>query len=89
MEENRLRVSEYLHETMIKELRNHLGMVLENKEKVTILIDNLDKGWNDSAELESMSQLLSGLLNVVHKVTDEFHKSSYKHVKVNLSLIVF
>ncbi|WP_368774897.1 hypothetical protein [Bacillus aerius] len=89
MEESRLRVSEYLHETMIKELRNYLGLVLEGKEKVTLLIDNLDKGWNDSTELENMSQLLSGLLNVVHKITDEFHKNSYKHLKVNLSLIVF
>uniref|UniRef100_UPI002ABDB9B1 P-loop ATPase, Sll1717 family n=1 Tax=Priestia megaterium TaxID=1404 RepID=UPI002ABDB9B1 len=89
MEEQRLKVSEYLHDTVIKQLRDHLGNILENKEKVTILIDNLDKNWNDNAEIEKLSHLLFGLLNVAHKITDEFHKSSYKHLKVNLSLIVF
>ena len=89
MEEQRLKVSEYLHDTMIKQLRDHLGSILQNKEKVTLLIDNLDKGWNDNAEIEKLSYLLFGLLNVTHQITEEFHKSSYKHVKVNLSLIVF
>lgn len=89
MEEQRLKVSEFLHDTMIKQLRDHLGNVLQNKEKVTILIDNLDKNWSDNAQIEKLSDLLFGLLNVTHKITEEFHKSSYKHVKVNLSLIVF
>lgn len=89
LEEQRLKVSEFLHETMIKRLREHLGNVLNNREKVSILIDNLDKSWNDNADLEKLSGLLFGLLNVVHKITDEFQKNSYKHIKVNLSLIVF
>lgn len=89
IEEQRLKVSEFLHDTMIKHLRDHLGKVLHKKEKVSILIDNLDKSWNDTADLEKLSGLLFGLLNVVHSITDEFQKSSYKHVKVNLSLIVF
>lgn len=89
LEEQRLKVSEYLHGTLIKELRNHLGGVLSDKEKITILIDNLDKGWNDHAEIEKLSIMLFGLLNVTHKITDEFHKKSYKHQKINLSLIVF
>ncbi|MEB2281100.1 hypothetical protein LAV73_14020 [Lysinibacillus xylanilyticus] len=89
IEEQRLKVSEFLHETMIKHLRDHLGKVLHKREKVSILIDNLDKGWNDNADLEKLSDLLFGLLNEVHKITDEFHKNSYRSVKVNLSLIIF
>lgn len=89
MEQQRLKVSEYLHTNMIHHLRKHLGDVLHKKENVKILIDNLDKGWNDNADLSSLSDLLFGLLNVVHRITDEFQRNSYKHVKVNLSLIVF
>lgn len=89
LEEQRLKVSEHLHETMIKELRNHLGEILHNKEKVTILIDNLDKSWHDNAELEILSEFLFGLLNVTHKITEEFQKKSYKHQKINISLVVF
>jgi Cdc6-like AAA superfamily ATPase len=89
IEEQRLKVSEFLHDTMIKNLREHLGKVLHKREKVSILIDNLDKSWSDNAELEKLSELLFGLLNVVHKITYEFQKSNYKQVNVNLSLIVF
>ncbi|EOO70281.1 hypothetical protein IIC_04723 [Bacillus cereus VD021] len=89
MEQKRLKVSEYLHDTMLRQLRDHLGTLLHKKEKVGILIDNLDKGWNDNADLEHLSKLLFGLLNVIHKITEEFHRSTYKHVSVNLSLIVF
>ena len=89
LEEQRLKVSEYLHGTTIKELRNYLGEILQTKEKVTILIDNLDKSWHDNAELEKLSEFLFGLLNVTHKITEEFQKKSYKHQKINISLIVF
>ncbi len=89
MEQQRLKVSEFLHDTMIKHLRDHLGNVLHKKEKVSILIDNLDKSWNDNADLERLSDLLFGLLNVVHKITEEFQRKTYKHVNVNLSLIIF
>lgn len=89
IEEQRLKVSEFLHDTMIKHLRTHLGQVLHKREKVSILIDNLDRSWSDNTDLKKLSELLFGLLNVIHKITDEFQKNSYKHVRVNLSLIVF
>lgn len=88
-EQQRYKVSEYLHDNVIKSLRNLLGKVLQKREKVNILIDNLDKSWNDNSDLKKLSELLFGLLNVVHKITDEFQRNSYKHLKVNLSLIVF
>ncbi|MCM3715869.1 nucleotide-binding protein [Alkalihalobacillus oceani] len=89
IEEQRFKVSEFLHEKMISKLRDHLGNVLYKREKVTLLIDNLDRSWNDNANLEKLSDLLFGLLNVVQKITEEFQRKSYKHLKVNLSLIVF
>lgn len=89
LEAQRFKVSEYLHSKMISALRDLIGKVLNRKEKVTILIDNLDKTWNDNEDLARLSDLLFGLLNVTQKITEEFQRKSYKHVHVNLSLIVF
>ncbi|WP_240420307.1 P-loop ATPase, Sll1717 family [Paenibacillus periandrae] len=89
IEQQRLKVSEYLHSNMIHHLRGYLGKVLAKREDVKILIDNLDKGWNDNADLGNLSDLLFGLLNVVHRITDDFQHNSYKYTKVNLSLVVF
>ncbi|MGG0667432.1 hypothetical protein ABE073_02780 [Lederbergia citrisecunda] len=89
IEDQRLKVSEFLHDAMINQLRVYLGHVLYKNEKVTILIDNLDKSWSDNAELKQLSKLLFGLLNIVNKIKDEFNKQNYKQEKVNLSLIVF
>lgn len=87
--DQRLKVSEYLHENIISKLRSYLGKVLNKKEKVTILIDNLDKSWGDNSNWSELSELLFGLLNVTQKITDEFRRKSYKDLNVNLSLIVF
>lgn len=87
--DQRLKVSEYLHGSIISKLRNQLGKVLNRKEKVTILIDNLDRSWGENSNWSELSELLFGLLNVTQKITDEFSRKSYKDLNVNLSLIVF
>ncbi|OAX46139.1 P-loop ATPase, Sll1717 family [Paenibacillus sp. AD87] len=89
VEQQRTKISEYLHKNMLGNLRLHLGGVLRKKENVKILIDNLDKGWNDSADLSSLGDLLFGLLSVVHKITGEFQRNDYRHEGVNLTLVVF
>jgi len=89
LEDKRIKISEILHETVISNLRFHLGKILNKKEKVIVLIDNLDKTWSDNEDLEQLSLLLFGLLNVTHKISDDFKKQNYKHNSVNLALIVF
>ncbi len=85
----RARISELLHDAVITKLRSILGVVLEKKRKVTILIDNLDKAWNVQKELTTLSQLLLGLLGVSTRVLSDFQKSSHSRRPVNLSLIIF
>jgi len=53
---------------------------------VKILIDNLDKGWNDNADLGSISDLLFGLLNVIHRIAEEFQRQCYATSPNNLSI---
>ncbi|MBC1896410.1 hypothetical protein HCA68_01885 [Listeria booriae] len=89
IEEYRLKVSEMLHSQMLSSLRQYLGNALGDKNKVTILVDNLDKNWDERSDLEYLSKLIFGLLSVTQKVTEEFRKKDYKNLKVNMSLIVF
>jgi len=85
----RIKISELLHEEIIAKIRTVLGMVLEKKSKVIILVDNLDKAWNAQKELTSLSQLLLGLLAVSPRISLDFQRASHGRRSVNLSLIIF
>ena len=50
--EQRARVSEILHTSLLAELRTALGKVLERKQRVVILVDNLDKAWTRRDRLD-------------------------------------
>lgn len=89
IESHRVKVSEILHDRIIAQLRKKLGDVLGGKNKVSILMDNLDASWNNRSDLPQLCDLLFGLLNVLKKITDDFNKGDYRHKKVNLSLIAF
>jgi len=88
VESQRIKISEILHDQIINQLRTLLGDVLHSKNKVSILIDNLDAAWNKT-DLQELSELLLGLLGISKRITDEFRGSNYQNKSVNLSLIVF
>lgn len=87
--EQRLKVSEYLHTGLIRELRGVLGAALSNRKKVAILIDNLDEPWAPGPEVDYLADLLSGLFKVARDIVAEFHHSDYWRRPVNASLVVF
>lgn len=89
-EEHRKKVSEILHSKIISKLRILLSNVLTKKNKVCILIDNIDKAWTKRSDLSNLCDLIFGLLSVSKRITDEFNKGDDKYKKkVNLSLIIF
>jgi len=88
-ENQRLRISELLHNNVITKLRSYLGRVLGKKRKVVILVDNLDKAWNQREDLPMLCQLLFGLFEVSRRITADFEKSDHWRKAVNLSLIIF
>jgi hypothetical protein len=51
-------ISESLHAGRIGELRRMLGQSLQAWDRVAVLIDNLDKGWDRSADIDELSHLL-------------------------------
>jgi hypothetical protein len=87
--EQRARVSEILHNNLLEDLRIFLGRILENKKKVCVLVDNLDKAWMHRDDINLLTDFLFGLLSVSGAISDEFQKSGYQRRKVNLNLIVF
>lgn len=87
--DKRIKISELLHGSIISTLRMFLGRVLAKKGRTVILVDNLDKAWQPSSEIELLSQLLFGLLRVSQNIVHDFEKSDERIKSVKLSLIVF
>lgn len=84
----RIGISETLHSGVIKDLRDSLRPILERRERVTILIDNLDKAWDKSSDLDSLSRIFLGLLGATQRVSDDFLPKG-KHAGVSLQFVIF
>jgi hypothetical protein len=89
LEKQEAKVSEILHTAILSHLRELLGVVLEGKEKVFVLIDNLDKSWIRGSDIRLLSDFLFALLSVSRIVTEEYNKARSRRKPVRLSLIVF
>jgi len=89
IEQQRVRISERLHSEMIGKLRVLLGKVLATKSKVVILVDNLDKAWTKSADLELLSEFLYSLLGVSARIAQEFSKDASRLNPINLYFTLF
>ena len=75
--QQRAHISEGLHDTLLRELRRHLGEVFSSYKKLSILIDNLDGPWAPGAHVQQLSELIKGLLNVVQDIPRDFRRSTY------------
>ena len=87
--QKRLRISEALHDGLIKKLRRHLGQVLSGRNRVAVLIDNLDKAWSKSSEIEHLALFLLGLLQSIERIADDFGKDDHWRSPVTVTLAVF
>ena len=88
-DEQRAKVSEALHSRFLSRLREQLGVALQTKDRVVILVDNLDKTWGSRDDVSYLAEMLFGLLGIVRRVGDEFQASDSRRKRVNLSLVVF
>jgi Cdc6-like AAA superfamily ATPase len=87
--DQRARVSEVLHDKLLSDLRVLLGKVLNEKHKVFVLIDNLDKAWSEEHDLGALSDFLFGLLSAGQTISADFQKDRERWPGVNLSLVIF
>ncbi len=88
-DEQRVRISELLHSSILGKLRRLLGDALGNREKVVVLIDNLEEPWDLGDSVVPMSKLLLGLFKVVGDICEDFSTARPGQQSVNLALILF
>lgn len=82
-------ISEALHEGTLKRLRVLLGNTLEKKQRVAILVDNLDKAWTKQADVAHLSDFLLGLLTVGEQLRNDFRRNDSRRKPVNVTLAIF
>ena len=86
--EQRLKISENLHNSMINHLRRHLGTVLANKKNLALLIDGLDEPWGPGEHAGHLAELIAGLLGVSRFIPDDFKRSDDKVRPVDTTITV-
>jgi len=89
IEASRVAISEALHEGVLRDLRGLLGRILSTRQRVAVLVDNLDKGWDKRGDLPLLADLLLGLLSAARRVPADFAKRDAWRQSVNLTLTVF
>ena len=85
----RRRISELLHTSQLRHLRQLLGDILTNSRRVHILIDNLDAQWGPGADVDTLAPLLWGLLQVSEDIVSDFGIADHRRKPVTLYLTVF
>lgn len=73
----------------LRELRSLIASALSDRDRVAVLVDNLDKAWEKGSDLDFLAQLLLGLLTSVGRVVNEFHRENSAKSRVNVTLTVF
>ena len=88
-EDSSMPISEALHSGILKQLREELGKFLSNRQRIAILVDNLDKAWEQRNDIETLSEILLGLLEVAKQLPVDLQKQDSRRRRIPLSLAVF
>ncbi len=90
LENHRNSISERLHGDMLPKLKNVIGNLISTRtSRVIVLIDNLDKAWDQTQDLSLVSELLFGLLSVSGRIATDFDRDPTFRGAINFSLILF
>ncbi len=82
-------VSEALHSGILKQLRIELGNFFSRDQRVAVLVDNLDQAWERHNDIEALSEILWGLLEVAKQLPSDLQKQDSRRQGIQLSLAVF
>lgn len=83
------KISEKLHDGIIVEMLTRLAKVLRKKNKVILLIDNLDKSWKRNEKLTILSKYILGILGVSGRVIRDLNYFLDDKAKVSFHLTLF
>lgn len=82
-------LNQRLNTASLPELREHIAAAVADRQRVSILIDNLDKAWERGADYERLARLIFGLLTAVGRVGADFAREANNRTTVDVSLAVF
>ena len=82
---SRLTISETLHKGIIKEVRKLLKPLLEGRQRIALLIDNLDLAWDRHADVPALAAVVLGLLSAAQAMSAELRHEG----GVEVTLAVF
>lgn len=85
-----VKVSEVLHYQLLARLRDLLKAGTSEKQRVAIIVDNLDKNWHANADIDVLVEFLRGLIEVAERLQDELQTKPYgvKEPKYTLSIFL-
>ncbi len=86
--QQKAKISEVLHTTLIRELRRYIGLVLGSARNLVVVIDNLDKPWKPGAHIGQLAALIGGLLEVVQDLPRDLARSDQRVDAVNAHITV-
>lgn len=89
IEKNRIAISETLHTGLLRKLREVLTCALEGKQRIAILVDNLDKAWDKQNDIDELAEFLLGLLSTTSRIAGDFRNVGIDRRTLNMSLAVF
>lgn len=89
VEDSQAWLSKKLHAAALVDLRKLMGDALHSRERIAVLIDNLDKAWERGADREQQSRMILGLLSAVGRVERDFRKETAWRESVHVTLAVF
>lgn len=87
--EYRIKVSEILHSSLFPTLRDFFCEILTPKEKIVVLIDNLDKSWRKESRLNIISKCLLGLLGVTGRIAKDLANIKKQSKQLEFHLTIF
>jgi hypothetical protein len=73
----------------LSKLRIALGKVLSQKNKVYLLVDNLDKSWTKDSDLSQLAEFLLGLLTAANRVGVELNRAERDRDASDFSSAIF
>jgi hypothetical protein len=82
-------INEAFHAKALEELRHHLGLVLKDKKRVAVFVDNLDKGWEGGADFPILAKLILGLLTARGRLVSDFNREDSWRDRIKLTVAVF
>jgi hypothetical protein len=86
--EQKTRISEALHSSLIPQFKGLLVRALGNRQRVVVLIDNLDKSWTTRPS-KDLSSLILGLIHVSQNLAADFNFDKRVQRRMRFSLVIF